>query len=313
MPLFERVAVLGLGLLGGSVALAARSRGVAGRVLGATRRRDVLEAALERGAIDEAGDAEQVAAAADLVVLATPLHAMPERVSRIAPVLPPESLLTDVGSVKLPLAETLPGLLPPGAHYVGAHPMAGSHRTGFEHARADLFEGAPCIVTSGAPTEAVERVAAFWRALGAEVVHREAAQHDAEVAWVSHLPHLLAFGFAAALRGAPPGALELAGPGFRDFTRIAQADPELWADILVSNAKAVSAPLQAICRSLEQALRLLEAGDSEELRRLVAAGRSQLPGAEGPRVEQGVPASATHPNPRSGARPSGARSPSKAQ
>lgn len=275
-PRFERVAVLGLGLLGGSVALAAKTRGVAACVVGATRKRDVLETALRRGAIDEAAGFEEAVDGADLVVLATPVFAMDELLRAVAPRLRQGALVTDVGSVKATLAETLPGLLPRGAHYVGAHPMAGSHERGFEHARADLFEGAPCIVGRDSDVRARDRVCDFWRALGARVVLRDATDHDAEVAWMSHVPHVLAFAFARALAGAPAGAHEVAGTGFRDFTRIAQSDPELWGDILTANRKAIVAPLQAVAESLAELGRAIEAGDADAVERWIGEARAAL-------------------------------------
>lgn len=275
-PAFERVAVLGLGLLGGSVALAAKQRGVATRVVGATRRADVMEEALRQGALDEVGDFESAARGADLVVLAMPIFAMGDVARRIAPVLGEGALVTDVGSVKAWLVDTLPGLLPRGVHYVGAHPMAGSHQRGMEHARADLFEGASCVVMETAEPVARERVAGFWRALGARVVLRDPAVHDAEVAWVSHVPHVLAFAFASALEQAPSSAFELQGAGFRDFTRIAHSDPGLWGDILTGNRKAIAAPLQAVGRALASLSGALEADDAEALEKIIAAARAAL-------------------------------------
>ncbi len=277
-PGFERVAVLGLGLLGGSVALATKARGVARRVVGATRNPDALAAALRRGAIDEAGSYAEAAREADLVVLATPVFAMADVVRQIAPVLRSGAIVTDVGSVKAGLCETLPGLLPGGVSYVGAHPMAGSHLRGLEHAHADLFEGAACIVTNSADAVACERIAEFWRALGAHVVHRDPAQHDSEVAWMSHVPHVLAFAFAGALAAAPPGAQAVAGAGFRDFTRIAQSDPELWGDILTANRKALAAPLAFAAAGLQEFARALEAGDADVVERRIAAARAALAG-----------------------------------
>lgn len=305
---FERVAVLGLGLLGGSVALAARERGAARRVCGATRRRDVLDAALARGAIDEAGSYEEAVRDAELVVLATPVSAMGEVAARVASHLRADALVTDVGSVKGMLVETLPGLLPRGVRYVGAHPMAGSHHTGFEHGRADLFEGAPCIVTGTPGESGVDRVCAFWSALGARVVLRDPAAHDVEVAWMSHVPHLLAFAFARALQGAPASAAEVAGPGFRDFTRIAQGDPELWTDILTANGKALAAPLQAVSAALAELTRAVEAGDTDAVERGLATARAALAGASasGSAYDGRAPASRTR-SPRSEG-PAGARS-----
>ena len=285
----ERVAVIGLGLLGGSVALAARSRGAAREVVGATRSAEARAEAIASGAVDRVLPLAEVARGADLVVLATPVGAMEATVRQLrlaggasfaqraeAERRPSGCVLTDVGSVKAPLVDTLPGLLPPGCTYVGSHPMAGSHHRGMSHARADLFEGAVCVVTEAADPHAGARVVAFWEALGARVVRRTAVQHDAEVAWVSHLPHLLAFAFAGSLAAAPGSAAELAGAGFRDFTRIARSDAELWADILTENRKALAAPLGAAGSQLEAIAKALEAGDAEGLDRLLSAARSAL-------------------------------------
>jgi len=275
-PIFERVVVLGLGLLGGSVALAAKSRGAGGRVVGATRRREVLEDALARGFVDEVGEPADAVRGADLVVLATPVYAMADAVRRIAPSLATGAVVTDVGSVKAPLQDTLPGLLPRGAHYVGSHPMAGSHLRGIENASADLFEGAPCVVMDAGSPAQEERVASFWSALGGRVVVRDPAGHDAAVGWMSHLPHALAFAYAAALEGAPAGADEVAGSGFRDFTRIAHSEPELWADILTANRKALAGPLAAAAGRLADLGRAVEADDTEAVERWIAGARDTL-------------------------------------
>jgi prephenate dehydrogenase len=275
-PLFSRVAVLGLGLLGGSLAWAARRRGVAREVVGATRSASARARALRDGAVDAALDPEEAVDGAELVVLATPITAMPELLRRVAPRLADGAIVTDVGSVKGPLAEVLPGLLPAGARYVGSHPMAGSHERGMDAAQPDLFEGAPCIVCASAGDPGGGRVAAFWQAIGCRVVRREPECHDLEVAWMSHVPHAMAFAFAAALADAPPGAREVAGPGFRDFTRIAHSDPELWADIFHANHKALAAPLQAARRAFEALCSAIEAGDAESVLRLLESARRAL-------------------------------------
>lgn len=273
---FGRITILGLGLLGGSVARAARARGAADVIAGATRRRDALEAARSSGVLDEIGAPEEVVRDADLVVLATPVFAMAEMLRRIAPHLREGAIVTDVGSVKRVLHETLPGLLPRGIHYIGSHPMAGSHERGFTHSSADLFDGAPCIVTQTAPSDELDRLCAFWEALGARVHLRDPADHDAEVAWTSHVPHVLAYAFGEALCGAPEPAREVAGAGFRDFTRIARSEPELWGDILTANRKALSAPLQAAGEALARMARAIEANDSDALERTIAAARDTL-------------------------------------
>ena len=265
-PLFARLAVLGLGLLGGSIAGAARARGVAGEVVGYGRRRGPLERALERGLVDRVVDAEQGAPAAvegaDLVVLATPVSTMTQVLEAAAPGFAPGALVTDVGSVKGPLVDTLPGLLPAGVHFVGSHPMVGSHETGVEHASPALLEGSCCVVAASpaSASEDIERLIGFWQALGAWVARRPPEAHDADVAWVSHLPHMLAFAYARCLGAAPETAGELAGSGFRDFTRIARSDPGLWGDILGLNHKALAAPLEAFAEALAELARAIEAG-----------------------------------------------------
>jgi prephenate dehydrogenase len=215
---------------------------------------------------------------ADFVVLGTPVGSMPKLIAEVAPNLEPGCIVTDVGSVKVSVIDMLPGLLPDGVEFVGSHPMAGSHLRGPDHARADLFEGATCVVTPrvGQDRTTIERVEVFWRTLGARVTRRSPAMHDEEVAWVSHLPHLLAFAFAESLHSAPDGVGELAGSGFRDFTRIAQSDAELWGEILSLNSKALSGPLNHFSESLAKLARLLEEGDGESLEQFLSQARIRL-------------------------------------
>ena len=276
---FETLAVVGLGLLGGSVAAAARERGVVRRVVGISRRSEMAARAVERGFCDEAGDdLEQGVRGADLVVLATPVFAMEETLRRAGPHLSAGCVVTDVGSVKGLLADTLPGLLPPGVRYVGSHPMAGSHASGLAFARADLFEGAACVVTPRGPGDRADadRLAAFWQELGSRVEFRDPARHDEEVAWVSHLPHAVAFAFARALESAGESASCLKGTGFRDFTRVARSEPEMWADILVTNRKALAVPLQEAGRQLAELARRIESGDLEAVSAELSAARDLL-------------------------------------
>jgi cyclohexadieny/prephenate dehydrogenase len=284
---FERLAVLGLGLLGGSVAGAARERGLARVVVGSGRRESPLREAQARGLIDEVAlDPAKAVTGADLVILATPVGSMAAVLRSAVPALAPGAIVTDVGSVKSVLAETLPGLLPSGVTYVGSHPMAGSHEKGPAHARTDLLEGAICVVTPGPddPPAVVARIEGFWRGLGARVVRRDPATHDLEVAWISHVPHALAFAFARALGDAPPEAGEVAGTGFRDFTRIARSDPELWAEILVANRKAVEGPIARVGRRLTELARAIDGADVEELDRWIAEARAALGAHEERRI-----------------------------
>ncbi len=275
---FERLAVLGLGLLGGSVAAAAKERGLAREVIGAARRSAPLERALAAGIVDAVARPAEAVVGADFVVLGTPVGSMPAVLSDVRDGLAPGALVTDVGSVKGAVLDALPGLLPEGVDFVGSHPMAGSHLRGPDHARADLFEGATCVVTPrpGQDDRPVERIAAFWAALGARVERRSAETHDEDVAWVSHLPHLVAFAFADALGAAPDRVGTLAGGGFRDFTRIAQSDAEMWGEILRLNAKAISGPLAHFSASLAKLARALEEGDAASLERTLSKARERL-------------------------------------
>ncbi|MBC8341119.1 MAG: prephenate dehydrogenase [Proteobacteria bacterium] len=281
---FERVAILGVGLLGGSVALAAKKHGLAKHVGGCGRRQAPLQAALARGVLDEVADVASACRDADLVLLATPLASMAAVLEAAAPELGPKTIVTDVGSVKGPVAGTLPKLLPAGTTFIGSHPMAGSHLNGVEHAEADLFEGACCVITpgSGASPEAVERLRGFWEGIGAKVLERSPEAHDDHAAWISHLPHALAFAFIHALRETPPAAGEMIGSGFRDFTRIARSDAALWGDILSANRKSLAAPLEKFGQSLSALARALEEGDANKVEQFLASASDGLT-----RVESG--------------------------
>lgn len=300
---FGQIAVVGLGLLGGSVALGARQRGLAGRIVGATRNPQAREQALASGSVDRVQPLAEVGRESDLVVLATPVHAMAGVLEEISPSLGAGTIVTDVGSVKAPLAETLPGLLPPGSCYVGSHPMAGSHQRGFEFADPDLFEGAACVVLDAGSPEPEQRLCAFWEGLGGRVVRLDALAHDEWVGWVSHLPHLMAFAFAQGLADAPAGAQGVAGPGFHDFTRLARSEPAMWADILSANRKALEGPLQHAVRALSELSRTIEAGDPQALEEGLLRARQNLepsPPAQGRDAE-----SDARPSQRQGSTPDG--------
>lgn len=275
---FERLAVLGLGLLGGSVAAAAKERGLAREVIGAARRPAPLGRALASGIVDAVATPTEAVVGADLVVLGTPVGSMSQVLADVREGLGAGCLVTDVGSVKGAVLDALPGLLPEGVEFVGSHPMAGSHLRGPDHARPDLFEGATCVVTPRADQDerVVERIESFWSDVGARVERRAPEVHDEDVAWVSHLPHLVAFAFADALRSAPDQVGELAGGGFRDFTRIAQSDAEMWGEILSLNGKALSGPLNHFSASLAKLARALEEGDVTSLEQTLTEARERL-------------------------------------
>ncbi len=277
--MFEQVAVFGPGLIGGSMGLAMRRRQLARRIRGIGRRAESLDRALAVGAIDEATlEPGRGVRDADLVILATPIRALPAIASAIAPHLKPGALVTDVASTKAEVVRTIASALGsrPDVAYVPSHPMAGSERSGPEAAAADLFEGAVCILTAGADTDpAAAAVDRLWKALGARVVHMTPEAHDRTVARVSHLPHLAA---AALMVELDPGQAALCGRSLLDTTRVASGDPEIWIDICASNRKQVRQAVLDHVAVLRQMADSLAAGDLEPLRRLLVDARTRREG-----------------------------------
>lgn len=247
-----RVALLGTGLIGGSLAAALKRRGLASYIVGFSD--GDAGQALAMGLIDAVADTPgQAVAGCDTVVLAAPVSVNCELLERIAPVLPAGVLLTDVSSVKMPIVSAaLRHLGPALAGFVPCHPIAGSERSGPQAADADLFDGRTVILSplpQGEPGKA-DRLEAVWRQLGARVVRLDAAEHDRVYGLVSHWPHAIAFALAAAV-SRDGTSNELVGPGLLDLTRTAGSSPELWADILLQNAAPVLAAAEQVGRQAE--------------------------------------------------------------
>jgi len=266
-PVVARLGVIGMGLMGGSVAMAARARGAAAEVRGSDRH------------LASAGDIplvplDECAAWAELLVLAVPLEAMGEVMRALAPHLRPETLLTDLASVKAPVAELARQHLPHPEQVVGAHPMTGGHGSGFGAASPELFAGAPCILalSGGEAPYVVARIEEFWQCLGAFTVRKSPEEHDAIAAALSHVPHVVAFAYGKGLPG--DERLELAGPGLRDFIRIARSNPKLWCEILLMNRKRVAEEAARFSKNLGAILDALERADRPELERLLEGGRA---------------------------------------
>jgi prephenate dehydrogenase len=264
-----KIAILGPGVLGGSIGLAARHRKVARVVAIWARRLEAADEAWKLGAADEAShDLVKVVTDAELVILATPIGVMPKLVEQIRPMIRPETIITDVGSVKYPVVSTLSHLLHGRARFIGSHPMAGSEQAGIEAARRDLFENAVCILT---PTEETDKAAAkvvhdFWCALGCQVRTLSPQAHDEVVAKISHLPHLVAAAVVNVVCHDGPRALEFTGPGFKDFTRIASGPPDMWTEICLENRYELARSLDSLIDHLTTLRGALENGDAVEVR-----------------------------------------------
>jgi prephenate dehydrogenase len=273
-PSIPVLAVAGVGLIGGSFAAALRREGRVGRVLGVGRNPRSLQNALELGLIDEIADAQDAARRADLIMLAAPVGALGGLLSAMRDHLRPETLLTDAGSTKAEVVRAARAALGERAgQFVPGHPIAGSDRTGPQAADANLSRGKTVILTPlmENPRAAVERVSACWQACGARVIDMPAGAHDRVLASVSHLPHLLAAVYMAQVAGADDAdvRLNIAGSGFRDFTRIAAGSPEMWRDIFMSNRAAMQTELTALRAVLDRAERAIAQGDAADMQTLL--------------------------------------------
>ena len=276
MMLFDRVAVIGVGLIGGSFALALKAAKLCGHVAGIGRSAANLQLAKERGIIDSiaahAGDA-------DLVLVATPVAQFPQVLASLAPRLKPSAIVMDAGSTKRDVVAAARSAL--GAkipQFVPAHPIAGAEKSGAAAASADLFRGKRVVLTplqenSAASLQAIE---AAWTACGARVSRMSPEEHDALFAAVSHLPHLLAYALVHefAGRGNSAQLFGYAAGGFRDFTRIASSHPEMWRDICVANREPLLAELERYSEKLRALRALLERGDGAALEKLFAEARA---------------------------------------
>lgn len=272
MAEFDTVAIVGVGLIGGSIGLAVRERKLARQVIGIGRDEERLDRAKELGAID-AGTTVVAhgVEAAQLVIVCTPVDSIADMVSQAAGHCANRTLITDAGSTKAKIAERVEHLLidrRDGPRFVGSHPLAGDHRTGVDYARADLFDGRKAIVT---PTEkthraAVVEIGGFWQSLGADVVVMSPGEHDEALAATSHLPHLIASALALST---PKDLLPLAATGWRDTTRIAGGDPHLWRAIFNANRDEVLAALKRFECWTAEFREILTLGQDDRLERLL--------------------------------------------
>jgi cyclohexadieny/prephenate dehydrogenase len=252
--MFEQITILGPGLLGGSLLWAARERGLAKRLCAWSRRPETRVKCAEQPWCDQVfADPAEAVATADLVVACTPVETIAPLLADVASHLKPGTTVTDVGSTKSLICRRARAVMPEGVNFIGSHPMAGSEKTGLEHAKANLFEGRTCFVTplQGDPADRVEKLVRFWRTLGAEPVTETPEDHDEIVANISHLPHLLASALCVYLKKQHTTWQHYAGNGLRDTTRIAAGDPALWKSIVQENQEEIMRSLDGYIHQLE--------------------------------------------------------------
>lgn len=274
--MYKQLGLIGCGLMGGSFALALKKTGLVKRVVGYSLSPATTERAHALGVIDEvAVSAVQAVTGADIVLLAVPVAATEATLKAIKHLVTPQMLIMDVGSTKLDVIQAARrALCEQIGSFVPAHPIAGKEVSGVEHADADLYTGKQVILTpieSTLPLQ-LHRAVDIWKALGCNVIKMSAESHDTAFAAVSHLPHLISFALMNAISGQPQGQeyLALAGPGFRDFTRIAASDAKMWRDIMISNREDLLAQSKIFQRSLQALEHLIASGNGAALEELLA-------------------------------------------
>lgn len=269
--IIERLAIIGVGLIGGSLARALREVGAVNTVVGIGRSRANLEEALSLGICDEiTQDATSGVRGAQVVFISVPVCSIPAVVAEIAPFLSPGCIVTDGGSVKTEIVLECEALMPPGCHFVGGHPIAGTEHSGASASFATLYRGKRCILTPTEQTnaEALDLVSKAWRLTGANVCCMEPGHHDRIFAEISHLPHMVAYALVHAVGTADvegENVLSYTAGGFRDFTRIASSDPTMWRDISLMNRDALLASIDGFSRSLADLRQRIDRRDPEGL------------------------------------------------
>lgn len=284
--MFRRMLVVGVGLIGGSLALDARRLGLVEEVIGFGRSQKNLRLAKKHGIIDRfLRDEKETPDGTDLLLNATPVGAVVSTTAAFLPVLPPGCIVSDVGSVKGELVRSMDRLLPREIPFVGAHPIAGNEQWGAEAAKRDLFVGHRCILTPTKKTDqrALRKIATLWRRVGARVEIMDPDTHDMILGVISHLPHVLVYALVNALARTRVRGIDLktyCAGGFKDFTRIASSRPELWRDICLMNRKAIGKTLEDYIKYVEQLKSWIHEGKGELLEREFARAndiRGRLP------------------------------------
>ncbi len=278
---WQKITLIGVGLLGGSLGLAIRQRRLAGRVEGFVRRESSVVECQQFGVVDQAHlDLERAVAGADLVIFCTPIAQMRQLAEKALPLVKPGTIVTDVGSVKGSVVQELEPLFArAGAHFIGSHPMAGAEKTGAVAARADLFVNAVCVLTPtpNSRPDAVKKLEEFWTALGAVPLRLTPEIHDDLVSRSSHLPHVVAAELANYVLSPahPKEQAMVCANGFRDTTRIASSSPEMWRDICLANRKNLSRVLGVFTEYLQEFRLALESGDQKAIEEFFVKARQR--------------------------------------
>jgi cyclohexadieny/prephenate dehydrogenase len=279
-PMFERVALIGLGLIGSSLSHAIRRGGLARTIVGHAQTPKTRDTAIRIGLASSAyATAAEAARGADLVILCTPVGVCGAIAQEIGPVLQAGAILTDVGSVKAAVLRDVAPSVPKAVHFIPGHPIAGTEHSGPESGFADLFDGRWCVLTppEGADAAAVDKLAAFWRACGSHVEIMDAQHHDLVLAITSHVPHLIAYNIVNTARHlervTDTEVIKFSAGGFRDFTRIAASDPIMWRDVFLNNKEAVLEMLGRFSEDLTALQRAIRFGEADTLYKLFVEAR----------------------------------------
>ncbi|MDP1853944.1 MAG: prephenate dehydrogenase/arogenate dehydrogenase family protein [Candidatus Omnitrophota bacterium] len=264
MKLFNRIGIVGLGLIGGSLGMAIRKNAVGSEIVGVTRKKRTLDAALKLGAIDCGSLDFKILSNCDLIILATPVKTIIELLGQIKPYIKRGAVISDVGSTKFEIVKAAQRTLPKGIDFIGSHPLAGSEKRGIDNATAELFNDSLCILTPAKVNiqANTRKLKLFWKKVGAKVKILEPKTHDRIIAATSHLPHLAAFGLIGSL---PESYLGYAGSGLRDTTRIASSDPLLWTEIFLTNRQAILKSIKAFQKQICEFSILIRKKDGRRL------------------------------------------------
>ncbi len=268
---FKQIVLAGVGLIGGSLALAVKKRKIVETVLGFGRNEQRLKRACEAGIIDGyTTRMDNMLTSSDLVVIATPVGIIADLIEKMIPYLSPGTVITDVGSVKKGIVERVESFIPDTLHFVGGHPIAGTENSGFEHSFAELFENKKCILTPGSKTDpqTLARVKELWSGVGSIVVSMDCDKHDEILAFVSHLPHIVAYSMVNSLltrEGFEQSIYSFSAGGFKDFTRIAASHSEMWRDIALMNRDKLLPAIECFQSYLNGLKEAIEGGDGNKL------------------------------------------------